>query len=454
MASNHIQNNITLPTLSQTNPNTSYANKARSLPQINYSKKEQSIILSALPNTPIENYMIALADIIDPLKILYTGKMSNNRICVCLKTKEDVDNITKNYKTIKVNGQDITLRKFLTPSQRMVIWIFPSVPNETIITYLTSKGVKCLSEMYFMSAGIKDERFSHVKGFHRYIYIHEDHPTIPAFTDIPFENENQRMYMTIDESKCTKCQKFGHESTNCRTIIGNPTGINNPPNINYGPLITSNVDILNDTTLNTQEMQQMDTQEAQNIQDTTLQNQEEEILPSASQTIDIPIQPDEQYSTDEENSATQNDAPKKRHLSNSSNSEIERPIKHKANIPKNKTEKEQIVTTEMNPTEHSDATLPEKKKTLSSMLEILKEPITNEPEKFIFNFDELICFTKEVQGKTNIESIIKKFKKPPDQIIQLLDTIYHMVTDPITKTLITKLIKKIKIQTTENSSSE
>lgn len=56
--------------------------------------------------------------------------------------------------------------------------------------------------------------------------------------------------------------------------------------------------------------------------------------------------------------------------------------------------------------------------------QFLKEHITNEPEKYILNFDELISFTKEVQGKANIEPIIKKYKKPTDQILQQLETIY------------------------------
>lgn len=181
-----------------------------------YPKKEQALILSPVQGIPLKEYIMALGTYINPTKILYVSRISGNRICIYLKSKEDVTNLTNTHKTIRVQNNNIPIRSLITPSHRIVIWTFPNVPNNIIKDSLEQLGVKVISEMYSLSAGYYDQNFSHIKSFRRFVFVHSDHPTLPETIPTVYENETYRIHITVDEKPCTYCQKFGHISEECR----------------------------------------------------------------------------------------------------------------------------------------------------------------------------------------------------------------------------------------------
>lgn len=67
-----------------------------------FPKKDQAIILSPYPGIPINEYIIALGNLIGPEKILLRERISNNRISVFLKSKEIVDQLLDNHDSINV----------------------------------------------------------------------------------------------------------------------------------------------------------------------------------------------------------------------------------------------------------------------------------------------------------------------------------------------------------------
>lgn len=71
-----------------------------------FPKKDQAIILNHINELNKVDYARAVANIVDAENIIAISKISNNRICVYLSSKELVDKITAND-TIEIQGNDV-----------------------------------------------------------------------------------------------------------------------------------------------------------------------------------------------------------------------------------------------------------------------------------------------------------------------------------------------------------
>lgn len=181
--------------------------------------KHQGIILHINDTIPLEEYIYAIGELTEPSNIHYAGKLPNNRMCIYLKDKETAEFITQNYKVIKVNSIDTTIRPLITPSRRVIINVNATIPEELIINKIKEIGLKPTSEINYLRAGARKPGFEHVLGLRRYIYIElEENKPIPQFEDIYYENSLYRMFLTEDTERCTHCNKHGHKSELCRNI--------------------------------------------------------------------------------------------------------------------------------------------------------------------------------------------------------------------------------------------
>lgn len=434
--------------------NTTYAQRVQSTPISNifYPKKEQSIILNALPNIPINKYILAVANIIDPSKITYAGKMSNNRICVCLKTKADADFITDHHKSITINNQNIIIRKFSSPSHRLVIWTFPGIPNEYIINLLKLKGVNPVSDMFFMSAGVNDPRLAHVKSFHRYIFINEDHPIIPDMINLTYENEQYKTYFTVEEKQCQNCGKFGHETEKCNKteipatltpqtytspreniiIEDSQENANQNESISTSQMLTETQ--ITNTPLPTTRVE--DSQEAS----TQIQN----LKTNDQTTPTTPINEEITHKTSDDDKKNEfklpNDKSKKRLHSNETNSEEDNA--HKYQVIGN--ESEESDDSSLNSEDLIPKAPTEQEKIISDQIKDLKEPMENEPEKYAFNYETLKKLLMESKGNPHISGILKKYNLVAEHSINTLETLKPILKDPKAKSAITRVITKIK----------
>lgn len=61
---------------------------------------------------------------------------------------------------IMINNQK--LRTFITPSHRLSVCVIPSAPHSVVINHLISLGIKSMSEMKFLSAGLSDKKYTHI----------------------------------------------------------------------------------------------------------------------------------------------------------------------------------------------------------------------------------------------------------------------------------------------------
>lgn len=182
-----------------------------------FPKKEQAIVIDTIEGLPQIEYIKAIATIINVNHIRFASKISNNRFCIYLSSKEIVDHIitVTNYE-IEIGSHKLKLRRLITPAIRIVLSnVSPTIPHEVIANTLTIKGLKLVSPMTFLRAGLGDEGFSHILSFRRQVYISEECRDIPDSILVQHDDSTYRLFLSTDGMKCYLCRQPGHLATQC-----------------------------------------------------------------------------------------------------------------------------------------------------------------------------------------------------------------------------------------------
>lgn len=390
-------------------------------------KKDQAIILSPVQGIPLKEYVVALGNVLQPTKILFASRISNNRICIYLDSKKTAEDLTQKYKTIKVNTHDIPIRNYLTPTHRIVIWAFPTLPDNVLIEGLQNIGIKPESGIQHLSAGIHQDNFNHILSFRRQLFVHQQHPAIPDSIEMIYENEKYRVFISLDENRCPICKKFGHDSDSCKTLT-NTTA----------PILTPTINpIINSSKVN---------------------ESEETITSKHITTNDVSLKSVEMDLTTPSGNSNQ-----KRHLSASSQEADSDPSpvqKKTLQITHDKIIPSQSITLEPapKPTIKTTSLKTKKSKTgntknsLNELIEPLRENIEKDADSYPLSFDQLQNLISDSKGNKNISPILTKFSIQPDHLSEMLKTIHSMSSDRIAKTQLSKFITKLDIKTVSTDS--
>lgn len=186
-------------------------------PPIPSIKKEQGIIMQMINDIEPEEYVYAMANITDPQNIINYSKISYGRIRIYFKNKQIVEEITTKNKTIKINDIDIPIRPLLIPSKRIIISnACPEIPHEIIEKALNQLGLKTVSSMFFLRAGLRKPGFEHILSARRCVYVAHDFESLPETTTVQYEESEHRIFITDDSEFCTHCKKHGHLVEICK----------------------------------------------------------------------------------------------------------------------------------------------------------------------------------------------------------------------------------------------
>lgn len=117
-----------------------------------------------------------------------------------------------------MNNHLVEIRRYINPAQRLVISnVCPSISNSVIETALIENGIKIVSPITFLRAGLDREEYRHVLSFRRQVFIapEEENPTpIPNSLVISDEDTNYRIFLSVDIT-CFLCKQKGHEANKC-----------------------------------------------------------------------------------------------------------------------------------------------------------------------------------------------------------------------------------------------
>lgn len=206
--------------VSQTSQTTRSYSSVLNQPTTTFPSKKQAIIFPAIENLKLEDYLIALGNIIKPSNIIFSSRISNNRICIYLSKEEILDNfMNTNQGKIQIGEQVLQTRRLITPNVRLLISnVCPSIPHNIIETELQKLRIKLVSQINFIRIGTTNPEFKHILSFRRQAYIAPpERIEIPESIVLSHDQTSYRIFLSI-EHICYRCKQTGHLATNCPTM--------------------------------------------------------------------------------------------------------------------------------------------------------------------------------------------------------------------------------------------
>ena len=131
--------------------------------------KEQAILIDAIDNIPMKDYIYAVAKVTGPEAIHFASRIANGRICIYLNRKTTAQDFVTNHRTIIINNVHTTVRSLINPSQRIILSnVSPSsIQHEYIEKFFTHNNVRMTSKLTFLRAGIYETGFTHIMSFRK-----------------------------------------------------------------------------------------------------------------------------------------------------------------------------------------------------------------------------------------------------------------------------------------------
>lgn len=390
----------------------SYANAASSVPTVTFPKKEQAIVLGAIEGPKLGDYVKAISEITGPKNITFASRMSNNRICIYLSSVQAVDNLIESHGKVTVLDNEICIRRLITPARRIIVSnVSPYIPHETIAAALKAIGLKLVSQISFLRAGIPGDEFSHVLSFRRQVYVTplENNATLPTSIIIKYEETNQRVFLTFDDMTCFLCKQPNHVVANCPNTT---TGSIDPPT-SVSLTSPQNITPTNEATLTP-------------IPTSDPTNQ--------SGTVLFPDPNDK--------------TTKKRPISTDSSSMSSLPETGDF-ISHSRTQDEYAFTSPSLPIS-SQKKLKRSRSTeipiLTVHLENVRQVMEENPTQFTVNYPTLKCIIENSFGKSDPLCEARRLTDDIPGLLQTLTEIYPHITDKSIKNRCTRLKKKLKHQ--------
>lgn len=182
-----------------------------------FPKKEQAIILNVNENLKLEDYVTAVANIVEPKNIRFISRISNNRVSIYLSTVQQVEAITSLGNTINIKGVDVCIRRMITPAKRLILSnVCPSIPHFLLEDEIRKLGFKTASPLSFLKAGLSGEEYAHILSFRRQIYVlPDDDLQLPSSIVVQFEETSYRIFLAFDTLICFNCKAKGHIAKQC-----------------------------------------------------------------------------------------------------------------------------------------------------------------------------------------------------------------------------------------------
>lgn len=213
------------------NPSTSFSQSSKSQKyaskkpdysddNIKTPRKEQGLVIESIDGLKIKQYLEAIGAIVEPNNILYASRLSRDRICMYLKTKDLINDITKNYDFVTIEDHNLAIRPLVLRANKYYLnKVCPSIPSSLIHDKIESIGINITSMIQREKMNTEDNDYSHVLSFRRTFYgIPSKNVQIPESILLNYENENFRIFISSEIKRCSHCHKIGHLIDVCRQV--------------------------------------------------------------------------------------------------------------------------------------------------------------------------------------------------------------------------------------------
>lgn len=194
-----------IPTFfAKSNQNASYSAAAQ---QTQAPKRNQGIVMDWVDGLNLTDYVCAIGDKVQPRNVIFASRISNNRVCIYLATKELVNELTDQYEFLDINNQKVTLRPLISKLKRIIFSnVSPDIPNHVLEDILEELNIQRGSRITHVKATVSIEEYKHVVSFRRQVYVKpEDIVKIPEMFKVNFDVINYFIYASADSLRCFTC---------------------------------------------------------------------------------------------------------------------------------------------------------------------------------------------------------------------------------------------------------
>ncbi|CAI6365023.1 unnamed protein product [Macrosiphum euphorbiae] len=314
-----------------------------------------------------------------------------------------------------------------------------------------------------MKAGFATEQFSHILSFRRQIYINQDSATkLPNSITVTVENTTFRIFITDDIVTCFQCHQTGHFSSQCKNI---PDPINV---INETETVTETLIDLSSTTIEDNNLSSslpiVSTQNYHNTQDSEsvlldqvvdkdiITSYEQPNKPSLIDKLKLtanhrtkvpPLQPAKRPAPST-SSASQPPSPKSFQPSSPPPQSTMKPPgsntldgrTQQSKNPKGSVSKKLKVRTNSISSDTVHTNIDE---CFDSTRDLFDTHLD-----FSLTFDQFRDFFESSKGCSDLENLCNKYACSPDDILEIISTIYPNVTVKSAKNRLTRLSNALK----------
>lgn len=372
-----------------------------------FPTKDQAIVMDSIENVPLSEYIIAVGKLVNPSNIRFASKISMNRVCIYLSSKEIVTNISEKNSKINIGNNTISIRPLLTKFKRVILSnVCPIIPHLVLEDELKKLNIRLASSITFLRAGIAEPGYAHILSFRRQVYVHpDDIDKIPDSLKINFDDTAYWIYLSSDDISCFLCKQKGHLAKNCETNVSNlkesfATNLldsTQKENLTIDPLldsVTSNLNAINDFP---------------------------ELPPPPSNSITSKPQKRPLSAT---NSSNDDGSILNLNVSNIKNSDK---VSHRIRLKKPKSDKTNKNTTDR----------------LEEQLLPLKPLLISEDNPYVLNYTQFKSFIERSVGNPDIKDLSTEYTTDNQALITMLRQNYLNLTERNIKNRFTRIINKL-----------
>ncbi|KAI5737451.1 hypothetical protein M8J76_013721 [Diaphorina citri] len=192
-------------------PMPSLTNRVSYVPRNGYGKttsqsnspKVDSLYLSkkcgfSLPfdsSIPMDKYLCAVGDIVGDEKMVFAGK-NNNIVKFYLINEAEVNKLYDNHPQLVIEGKILLVRKLVDNGHKIFLCNTEPGMSDALLINEISKYAKVVSDMRFVNLGSRNERFSHLIGFRRAVFV-DNIDNLPGSFPLFYENMNYKIFIII-----------------------------------------------------------------------------------------------------------------------------------------------------------------------------------------------------------------------------------------------------------------
>ncbi len=198
--------------------------KIQPLTTFNYPTEDQGLIFNHIEGKKIREYLAAICSLIGGAhNIIAASRISGGRVILFLAAKEIVERFQEEHGGFLLEQTYIKTRKLKSPSVKIVLSnVSPTVPNTAIEDLLTKNlKLKLAFPISILRVSPNDDTFSHVISWRRQVYIQSntDIPPLPNSILLNYGDRSYRIFITLDNLTCFKCNSRGHKAEDCPQVL-------------------------------------------------------------------------------------------------------------------------------------------------------------------------------------------------------------------------------------------